>query len=261
MPVRQPPKKNLYEILGVSEHASADDIKRAYRDLAKTHHPDRTGGDKSKEASFKEMSAAYEVLSDPKKREQYDAMRRGGFGGDFTGGGFRGGGFPGGIPPGFEDIFAQIFRGAGGGFGNVRGDFVNGGIRFETGPIPKPPPRNRRAGAAKKVPADEPVTTPDGATLVRRGNDYYHDLELSLDEAILGAKVSVPTMDGRVTVTIPPGTSSGKKLRLREKGVAAKGARGDQYCVIQIVVPSVSDERTRELVRELARAAPVKPRR
>lgn len=260
--MRKPPTKNLYEVLGVAESASADDIKRAYRDLAKTHHPDRTGGDKAKEARFKEMSAAYEVLSDPQKREQYDGLRRGGFGGDFAGGGA--GGFPGGFPAGFEDIFAQIFRGAGGGFsggGNVRGDFRDGGIHFSTGPIPKPPPRNRRGGAAKKAPVDEPVTTPDGATLIRRGNDYFYDLELSLDEAILGAKVSVPTMDGRVTVTIPPGTSSGRKLRLREKGAAAKGARGDQYCVIQILVPTPEDERTRELVRELARAAPVKPRR
>ena len=72
-------EKDLYKILGVGETANAADIKKKYRELAKKYHPDKTGGDKSKEHKFKDISAAYEVLSDPKRREQYDAMRRGGF--------------------------------------------------------------------------------------------------------------------------------------------------------------------------------------
>src|SRR5688572_9019758 len=115
--------KDLYKILGVAENASASDIKKAYRDLAKRNHPDRTGGDKSKEQRFKEISAAYEVLSDPKKRQQYDLMRRGGGMPDMSA--FSG-------IDGIEDLFASIF-------GNMNAGAGRGGQRqrvvFETRPF------------------------------------------------------------------------------------------------------------------------------
>lgn len=246
-------KKDLYDILGVSSSANAEEIKRAYRDLAKRFHPDRTGGDKAKETRFKEISAAYGVLSDPDQRARYDASRRGGVPFEWPPAGgaanpFRGGGFP-----GLDDLFAQVFGGAGGGRVVVE----------EWGGMPRHGRRPRTNGSAhgappRRPPAEETVRAPDGTELLRRGEDLYVDVGLSFEEAVLGARVEVPTLDGRVTVTIPPGTSSGKKLRLRGKGLHG---RGDLYATVQIVVPTDVDDPTRELIRELARRAPVKPRR
>ncbi len=251
--------KDLYAILGVKENASADEIKKAYRALAKTHHPDRTGGDKAKEVRFKEISAAYEVLSDPKRRQQYDAMRRGGF---------RAG--PGGGMPdfsafegieGIEELFGSIFgnmrRGApkqGGQGGRVVYEMrpfsgFGGGFGFDEVVRPPPPPAR---------PVETTVRTADGHELQRTGDDVHGDVEISFDEAVLGAKVPVSTLDGKATITIPPGTSSGRKLRLRGKGV---GGRGDHYVSVKIVVPERVDPRAEELIRELARRAPVKLRR
>src|SRR4051812_31989255 len=106
--------KDLYSILGVKDDAKPEEIKKSYRELAKKYHPDRTGGDKAKESKFKEISAAYDVLSDVKRREQYDAMRRGGFRYGQPGAGGPG---PGGQAydfsvfegiNGIEDLFSQI---------------------------------------------------------------------------------------------------------------------------------------------------------
>jgi molecular chaperone DnaJ len=97
----------------------------------------------------------------------------------------------------------------------------------------------------------------------RRGNDIYTKVPVTVSEASLGAKVEVPTIDGRALVRIPPGTNSGKTLRLKEKGVpsARNGARGDQYVEIQIVVPEPTDERVRNLMKELETVAPGDPRK
>jgi DnaJ-class molecular chaperone len=248
--------KDLYKILGVKESAGADEIKKAYRELAKKYHPDRTGGDKPKEGRFKEISAAYEVLSDPRRREQYDLMRRGGF---------RAG--PGGAPDfsafagidGIEEIFGSIFGGAMGGRGSPGGrsrvvfesrpfDGFRGGFQgFQD--FAGPPPVAAR---------EETLHTRDGASVVRRGDDIHGDVEIGVDEAVLGAKVAVSTLDGKVTITIPPGTSSGKKLRLRGKGA---GGRGDHYVTVKIVVPERVDKRAEELIREFAARAPVRPKR
>jgi curved DNA-binding protein len=258
-------QKDLYKLLGVKEDATADEIKRAYRDLAKTHHPDRTGGDKAKEARFKDITAAHEILSDPKKRAQYDEIRRGGPFVGAQGQPFDFGGFGGGRgAAGLDDLFSQIFGGAGGargapGGGRTRVVFTHGfGDEL---PFEEPRPR-RRARRAPAEPAETQVRTPDGHVLTRRGDDLYHDLDVSIDEAALGAKVPVPTPDGTVTLTIPPATSSGKKLRLRGKGaVRPDGTRGDEYAVVRIVLPESIDERGRELIREFARRNPVKIRR
>ncbi len=254
--------KDLYEILGVKESATPAEIKKAYRDFAKKYHPDRTGGDKAKESKFKDITAAYEVLSDAKRREQYDAMRRSGF---------RPG--AGGAPPGFdasvfegidgiEDLLGRIF--AGGGRAARRGTTTRQRVVFESTPFGgfetfdfddmRPPQRS--------APVEEAIRTRDGHILTQRGDDLYGTLDLSIEEAVLGARVEVPTLEGSVTVTIPPGTSSGQKLRLRGKGAPRPdGRRGDQYAEVKIVVPTKVDDKAAESLREFSRRAPVKIRR
>ena len=253
--------KDLYDILGVKETASADEIKKAYRTLAKKYHPDRTGGDKSKEARFKDISAAYDILSDETKRRRYDEMKRAPYGGvasevEFedlfggaNGGGSAGGfsfNFGGGGGGGFADLFGQMFREAARQQSAPRGRTR---VVFEQG--------GRAPSWAQAPAAEEEIRTRGGHVFTRRGNDVYLDCPITVEEAVNGAKVDVPTLSGRVTVTVPPGSSSGRKLRLRGKGLDG----GDEYVVLQIVVPEQADERARELIREFSRRAPVKPRR
>ena len=97
----------------------------------------------------------------------------------------------------------------------------------------------------------------------RRGNDLYTKVPVTVSEATLGSKIEVPTVDGRALVRIPPGTNSGRTLRLKEKGVASarNGARGDQYVEIQVIVPQPTDERVRNLMKELEKVAPEDPRK
>jgi DnaJ-class molecular chaperone len=280
--------KDLYQILGVKDSASPEEIKKAYRDAAKKFHPDKTGGDKAKESRFKDMSAAYEVLSDPKKRAQYDAMKRGGFQG-FPGAGPGGpgaGGGAGGFPGGFtnlEELLAQMF---GGGFSTGPGASAAGGrggggrrvIFEEEAPFGAGAPGRGRGGRARPAPqvefwsddfgptaaapapppnVEEVVRTPDGTEFVKKGSDLYVDVPLTIAEAVLGAKVDIPTLTGAVTLTIPAGTSSGKKLRLKGKGL---GGRGDLYAVVQIVVPQGIDDKAKDALAEFTRRAPVKAR-
>jgi molecular chaperone DnaJ len=101
------------------------------------------------------------------------------------------------------------------------------------------------------------------AVFERQGDDLYVKVPVTVAEATLGAKIEVPTIDGRALVRIPPGTNSGQRLRLREKGVASarSGARGDQYVEVQVVVPQPTDERVRNLMKELESIAPEDPRK
>lgn len=261
--------KDLYQILGVAENASDKEIKKKYRELAKKYHPDKTGGDKSKEHKFKEISAAYEVLSDPKRRGQYDAMRRGGFAAG-----------PNGAPDfsafsgieGIEELLGQFFSGVGGGAARRGGRPGAGGSRvvFESRPFSgfggfggdgfTAP----FGGAAEAPPVEreETVRTRDGHVFTKKGDDLHGDVDITVEEAVLGAKVPAPAIDGGVTITIPPGTSSGKRLRLRGKGAQRPdGSRGDQYLTVRIVVPEQVDARATELIREFAKRAPVRPKR
>jgi curved DNA-binding protein len=257
--------KDLYQILGVKETAKADEIKRAYRDFAKKFHPDKTGGDKAKESKFKDISAAYEVLSDPKRREQYDALRRSGFQpGD-------GRAAPPGFDPsvfagidGIEELLGRIFGGQrrpGG--GGARAGTSGRRVVFEGGsPFGGGFETFDFGGPVTTQVADEQVRTRDGHIFTRRAHDLYFDLELSIDEAVLGGRVAIPTPEGSVTMTIPPGTSSGTKMRLRGRGdVRPDGARGDLYAVVKIVVPTKIDAKAAELLKEFSKRAPVKPRR
>ena len=401
-------KKDYYEILGVKKSASADDIRKAFRKLARKYHPDVNPGDKSAEEKFKALSEANDVLSDPKKRKIYDqvgfysdnidpataeAYARAGGG---AGGGFSGG-FPGGQQPGggqgvpfdfggfdFSDLMDNATRGrrtggnaGGGGFRDIFGSIFGGGrgaAQAEEGPEPgtdleyqvnvpfwtairggvmrlnitrqdicsqchgqgtleapgKCPECNgtgqitqtggrmkfnvqcpRCHGTGKNltmcptchgegtISKTEPlevrikagtrdgqrirlpgkgnagvhggtagdlyviIRTGDHPVFHRDGDDISLTVPVSATEAALGAKIEVPTIDGRALLKIPPGTQSGQKLRLREKGVPSatrEGVRGDEIVEITVTVPMPRDERTKELLRELAKLNPEDPR-
>src|SRR5262245_56785243 len=389
--------KDYYGALGLKKTASAEDIRKAFRKLARKYHPDVNPGDKKAEEKFKEISEANDVLSDPKKRKIYDQL---GYYSDnidpaaaeayARGGGFGAGGFgstPGGrgrttaqdIPfdfggfdfseggstasGSFGDIFSGIFGGRGG-FGTQRAEgpepgsdleyqvtvpfwqAVRGGVLrlnitgndacsncsghgySETsekcpechgaGQISQssgrmkfniPCPRCGGSGRARVrcnvcggtgvIQRTEPIEVrlkpgtrdgqrirlaskgnagvnggPSGDLYIiiraeqhpvfrREGDDIYVTVPVTAAEAALGAKIEVPTIDGRAQLKVPPGTQSGQKLRLREKGVpsaAQEGKRGDQIVEIKIVVPEARDLKARELWQELAKLTPEDPR-
>jgi molecular chaperone DnaJ len=392
-----PPKKDYYGILGLKKSASQEDIRKAFRKLARKHHPDVNPGDKKAEERFKDISEANDVLSDPKKRKIYDQI---GFysdnidpaaaeayarGGGFGAGGFGAGPFPGGGQGqgqgapfdfggfdfseggrqggGFRDIFSSIFSGgagAGAGVGHgpehgtdleyqvnigfwdaIRGtvlrinitrqDICNNcggrGVVGAPGTCPEcggkgtvtqssgrmkfnmTCPRCRGTGKAQNVcptchgegvvERTEPLEvrvkpgTRDGQRIRiagkgnagagggppgdlyiivragdhpvfrRDGDDIYVTVPVAASEAALGARIEVPTIDGRSQLRVPPGTQSGQKLRLREKGVPSAtkdGVRGDQIVEVKIVVPEARDLKARELWQELQKLNPQDPR-
>jgi DnaJ-class molecular chaperone len=284
---------DYYQTLGVNKGASEDEIKKAYRKLARQFHPDRNPGDKQAEARFKEIQKAYDVLSDKNKRAQYDQFGEAGLGGGPSGYGpgqttFHWGGDAAGIDP--NEIFSQIFGDMGGqAFRRGRGGRTRRpeapetyetevSIPFETAALGGS--IDLRVGDREltvKIPAgiEEGKKLrlqgqgPGGGDLAvliriqphpyfrREANNVVLEVPLSLSEAILGTKIDVPTLDGtRLTVKVPPGTSSGARLRLRGKGING----GDQYIEIKVVVPSAPDARSKELIEEFARLNPQNPR-
>jgi len=216
------PRVDYYKALGLDESASTDDVKRSYRKLARQFHPDSTGGDKAKESRFKEVQVAYDVLGDARRRKLYDDIRARGF-----------------SPNGFEsfdlgDLFGEFFR------------VPRGAVRVEHATVDD----------AADAEFESRVQASDGSWLNAVGNDVYSDVRISFDRAILGTVATIATIDGSADVKIPPGTSSGKKLRLRGKGVGAHrsyGQVGDHYVVVQIDVPATIDEETRRLLRKIGR--------
>ena len=396
-------KKDYYETLGVKKSASPDEIRKAFRKLARKYHPDVNPGDKSAEEKFKVLSEANDVLTDPKKRKIYDQL---GFysdnidpaaaeayarGGPTGAGGF--GGFPGGQVGGagqgvpfdfggfdfsdlfeggrgrrsaggggsFRDIFSGMFSGRGGAVAEegpepgsdleyqvnvpfwtaIRGGVMRlnitrrvtcanchgrgyvespgkcsqcggsgqitqtgGRMKFNAqcprchgtgknisdcpvchgeGTVERTEPLEVRikagtrdgqriripgkgnAGAHGGVPGDLYVIirVGDHPVFRREGDDIYITVPVTATEAALGAKVEVPTIDGRAQLKIPPGTQSGQKLRLREKGVPSatrEGTRGDEIVEVKVTVPMPRDEKTKELLRELAKLNPEDPR-
>jgi molecular chaperone DnaJ len=400
-------KKDYYEILGVKKSASAEDIRKAFKKLARKYHPDVNPGDKAAEEKFKALSEANEVLSDPKKRKIYDQV---GFYSDnidpataeayARAGGGAGSGFPGGFPGGtqqsggqgvpfdfsgfdFSDFVNNAGRGqqrssssGGGSFRDIFGSIFGGGrgVQTEEGPEPgtdleyqvnvpfwtairggvmrlnitrqdicpqchgagdlespgKCPecggsgqitqtsgrmkfnvqcprchgtgknlttcptchgegtvtrteplevrikagtrdgqririPGKGNAGSRGGAPGDlyAIIRTEEHPIFRRDGDDIYLTVPVNATEAALGAKIEVPTIDGRALLKIPPGTQSGQKLRLREKGVPSatkEGVRGDEIVEITVTVPMPRDERTKELLRELAKLNPEDPR-
>jgi curved DNA-binding protein len=306
--------KDYYKILGVERSASEDDIKKAYRKLARKFHPD-VSKEKNAEEKFKEVSEAYEVLRDAEKRKAYDTMGSYQPGQDFR------------PPPGWEQ---QFHAGGAGGFqdfgdadlfdflsGLGRGGFRTGrggatirmpgqdyevmahlsveevarGIELE---VPLAVTEMNEEGELQRSTRTIKVRIPKGATDGQRlrvpgkggpgrggpdgdlyvniqlrphdlfkvsGHDLYLEVPVAPWEAALGAEVQIPTLDGRVTVRIPGGSRAGQKLRVRGKGLPKPGgADGDLYAVLQIVTPSVVNDREKELYRELERASSFNPR-
>jgi DnaJ-class molecular chaperone len=270
--------QDLYRILDVGRTASHDEIRGAYRKLAKESHPDRNPGNNAAEETFKRVSAAFDILGDPEKRKKYDAGQIDGSGRD-TPGGFSGDGRYSRYKPAdgysdFGDIFGDVLgRNSGAGSFNMRGmdyryhleiDFleaVNGikkrvllpegetlDINVPSGVIQgqvlrlkgKGGPGVGRGQAGDALIELKIRTHP---FFEREGDDIILDLPITIDEAILGGKVEAPTIAGRVSLTIPKGASSGQVLRLRAKGVnnAQSGALGDQLVKLRIVVPQRPD--------------------
>jgi DnaJ-class molecular chaperone len=270
-----------YATLGVAKNASDEDIRRAFRKLAKELHPDISKGN---EERFKKVSSAYEILSDADKRRAYDRGEIDGRG-DPRHAGFRqyrgaraGAAAGGGDEFGFGDIFSDIFGGgqrAGG-----RSNFVSKGhdVRYTL----EVDFLEAAAGATKRVTLpgggtldlNVPEGVTDGQVLRLKGkgqrgaggsepgdalveirvrphalfrredDDILVEVPITIDEAVLGAKVEVPTISGRVQLTVPKGTSAGRVFRLKGKGVksAGRAEAGDQLVTVKIVLPETIDD-------------------
>jgi len=307
--------KDYYKILGVDRAASKDDIKRAYRRLARKYHPD-VSKEADAEARFKEMKEAYEVLKDPEKRSAYDQ-----FGANWKAGqdfqpppnwrreySFSDGAQSFGDAGQFSDFFETLFgQSRGGGFsfrtggGRMKGEDVNATISI--------PIEDAHRGASRTISLDVPeadasgavrrrqkmlnVKIPAGVTAGKRirlekqggpgyggspagdlylavefephpfyradGRDIHLELPVTPWEAALGRKVVVPTLGGPVDLQIPAGSSSGKILRLKGRGLPGKPA-GDQYVELKVVVTPVGGEKIQELYEALEREHDVNPR-
>jgi curved DNA-binding protein len=298
--------RDYYEVLGVPRQSTAQEIKRAYRRLARKQHPDVQPPAERAKASerFKEINEAYEVLSDPEKRAKYDALGSDWKSGmDFT------------PPPGtewrapigteqwedfesFSDFFSSLF-------GQPSGRSRRGGarIRFPGSDVEAELPvtledalrggrRRITLNGGRTLDVEIPRGVRDG-TVLRLGGQgergvngappgdlYLHvrlipqapyrvtgdDLEMDLPlwpwQAVLGAEVKIDTPDGPVRLKVPPGTPSGRRLRLRERGLPRRdGSRGDLYAAVRIVVPERPGAAEREAYEALKRSASAPPDR
>jgi molecular chaperone DnaJ len=289
--------KDFYAILGVKPDASQAEIKKAYRKLAQRYHPDANPDDRSAEERFKEISEAYDTLSDAEKRRRYDEMRemlRSGFGR------FRAGGqevrfedlsdlF--GRDSRLEDLFGTFFAGA---RRPVRGSDLesevtvglmealegatlelqvvdpSGGRRRIKVRIPggvKDGDRIRIAGKGGRSPGGGPagdlyvrVHVKDHPVFRRRGNDLEVEVPITFPEAALGAEVDVPALNGAVRLKVPKGTSSGKTFRIRGKGPKVKGKAGDILAKVTVAVPSRLSKESRDLLKKFEELNPASPR-
>lgn len=361
-------KRDYYEVLGVSRSASQDEIKKAYRQLAKKYHPDLNPGDATAEKNFKEVNEAYEVLSDEDKKSKYDRFGHAGVDPNFGAGGF-GGGYGAADFGDLGDIFSNIFGGSGGGFGGF-GGFGGGrsaepnaprrgsnlatsvSITFEeaaqgctktvsipriekcdichgtgakTGTNPVSCPECHGSGViqsqsrtplgifstTKECPrchgkgqiVNDPCERCNGTGMVRktakieikipagigpgqiinvpgRGNDginggpagdlrveiqvkahdvferdgydVWCDVKVTFSQAVLGAEIIVPTLEGKVSYTMPAGTQAGTVFKLKERGIQKINSRskGDEYVRIIVDVPKKVTEHQKELLKE-----------
>ena len=277
--------ESLYDMLGVKKDASADDIRKAYRKLARKHHPDVNPGDKKAEETFKKVSSAYDVLSDDKKRKAYDE-----FGDASLQGGFdpdkareyarwqssrqqqRESAYDQG-PADFD--FAEMFGRA---RGPQRGRDLQASMQMDlrqaiegaeisldlpTGTQRVRIPPGADDGSTIRIPgkgSPGPRGGPPGDLLIeisvaphprvrRDGLDLAIDLPVTLDEAFNGASVEVPTFSGPVVLKIPPRSQNGAKLRLRGKGVARKDTHGDMIVSLSVRMPDRADDALAEALR------------
>lgn len=297
-----------YKVLGVNRNASDEEIKRAYRKLAKKLHPDLNPGDKKVEAQFKETTAAYDFLTDPEKRRKYDRgeidesgqpratrySNRPGGGAQYQRGA-RGSGFGLEDDADFtEDLFSDFF-----GFGKdarhsvkLKGADVSYQVRVpfleavlgtkqrlrladgKTLEVQLPPGTDTGQtlrlkgqglpgrGGAPAGDAFIEVTVEPHALFTRDGNDILAEVPITLYEAVLGATINAPTIDGRVSLKVPPGSNSGTQLRLRGKGVQTgkSGMRGDQYVRLVVMLPKEVDPELKAAIEEAARSHPYRVR-
>jgi molecular chaperone DnaJ len=273
-------EKDFYKVLGVDKKAAADEIKKRYRALARDLHPDKTKGDTAKEEKFKAVSEAYEILSDAKKRAEYDEARsmfeRGGFqGGDFHD--VFGGGNP-------QDIFANLFgnaarRGPRKGqdlqteatitfresvFGTTldlrlatdRGQAQNISARVPTGVNDGAKIRVKGKGAQGEAgPGDLFIQlhVKPHPIFSRKGENLTITLPVTFAEAALGADIKVPTMAGDdVTVRIAPGTPNGRTLRVKGRGIVKGSTTGDLLVTVEVQVPQRVDGKALDALKTFA---------
>ncbi len=321
--------KDYYKILGVARDADQEAIRKAFRKLARQHHPDVAKDKKRAEEKFKEINEANEVLGDPEKRKKYDTLganwnrpqpppgwqggagHRGGPGApdaeDFE---FRFGG------TGFSDFFEQFFGGRANGQGDegfrdafnrsrrsgpMRGGDIEGDILVNLHEAAQGSVRtvsfervNRQTGKtiSENFRVRIPIGVREGQTIriagkgeeganggaagdlllrVRlaqhpdfqvQGSDLLYELELAPWEAVLGTTVPIPTLEGAVSVKVPPGANPGQKLRVRGKGLPGSGdARGDLYATISVRMPTELDDKERILWEELGKHSKFNPRK
>jgi DnaJ-class molecular chaperone len=289
-----------YSVLGVKKNASEAEIKKAFRTLAKKHHPDANKNDPKSEKKFKELSSAYELLSDKDKRAQFDrgeidanGQPRGfapqgahGFGdGNFEfgfGGGPQGGfrSSAGGGGGAFDDIFSELFSGRGGRRGGPQrqpGVDVRYALTVSLEDAFNGATQRVSLGSGKTIDVKIPAGVEDGQQIrlrgqgqnggdaivtisiaphriyLREGRNVRVELPVSLKEAVEGAKINVPTPKGAISLTIPPGSSGGKTLRLKERGWPASGAQpaGDLLVVVKLVLPDAIPGALKEAVSGL----------
>ncbi len=301
--------KDYYKILGVGKGASQDEIKKAYRKLARKYHPDTNKDNPAAEDKFKEVGEAYEVLKDPEKRKKYDQLGANwkqyqnagwpGGGGqqsytyDFGGQGFNVGDLGGSFSDFFEMFFGSRAGGAGSGFQTGRGQQTGGfgtGFRNSRGARTAQAKgqdlqsdisitlreayygtqrsiRVQKEKGSRTVNVKIPKGIKDGGKIrltgegaagrgasgdlylvvniskhpffTRKGDDLYCEVPVNIKEALYGAKIDIPTFEGRVLAKLPPKTQSGKTLRLKGKGMPRlKGSgKGDLYAKVKIMLP------------------------
>ena len=284
-------EKDFYAILGVDKKASGDEIKKKYRSLAREFHPDKTKGDDALEEKFKAVSEAYDILSDSKKRAEYDEARslfeRGGFRGPMGGQG--GGGdfsdlFGGGSP---NDIFANLFGGGGVRRGPRKGQDLQteSTITFKEAIIGTTLELKLSldGGKPQTITARVPVGVNDGAKIrvkgkgapgeagpgdlfillhvkphpifSRKGENILLTLPVTFVEATLGADIKVPTLDGEeVTVRLAPGTPNGRTLRVKGRGIKKGSVIGDLLATIEVQVPQKIEGEASEALKKFAEA-------
>ncbi len=306
--------KDYYKIMGIARDATQDDVKRAYRKLARKYHPD-VSKEPNAEARFKELGEAYEVLKDPEKRTAYDRLGSAWQSGqEFTPpSGWSSDGFESrrsahaGVSPEqfsdfFESLFGHGFRAAGGGAGaRPHGqdehakilisieDAYHGATRVIELAVPQFDSRGNVITHKRTLQVKIPAGVTQGQQIRlsgqgspaigggvngdlyleidlqphpffhAEGRDIHLDLPLAPWEAALGARLTVPTLGGRVDVKIPPGSQAGQKLRLKGRGLGGK-TPGDQYVVLQIVVPPANTASAREFYEKMRQEMAFNPR-
>ena len=278
-------EKDFYKILGVTKGVSDADLKKAYRKLAKANHPDLHPGNQAAESRFKDVSEAYDVLSDVTERKEYDAVRAMGGGARFQAGG------RGGQGGGFEDVFSNFFGGGGGfgggGFAPQRGqdlttsssvDFIdsihgtNIKLTVSGKPVTLKVPAGIQDGQKLKL-KGKGQPSPNGGqagdlvvtikvrphpVFTRDGDNVRVVVPVTFAEAVLVAIISVPVLGGEpVKLKVAPGTPNGRTLRVKGKGVQHESHQGDLLASVDILVPNRISKKAEEALRAFDNEIPV----